>query len=63
MPQVCDLRRSRPCEVVSRLTRVSHRSQVRVRSRFPAGFPEESDKVYLIPHRADLERRGAIVGV
>jgi hypothetical protein len=52
MPQVCDLRRTRPCEAVSRLTRASHRSQVRVRSRFLAGF-SESDKVELIRHRAE----------
>jgi hypothetical protein len=34
MPQVRDLRRTRPCEVVSRLTRAARRSQVRVCSFF-----------------------------
>jgi hypothetical protein len=36
MPQVRDLRRTRPFEVVSRLPHESRRSQVRVRSSFLA---------------------------
>jgi hypothetical protein len=45
MPQVRDLRRTRPCEVVSRLTRASRRSQVRVRRGFPAVLDMKPDKV------------------
>jgi hypothetical protein len=42
VPQVRDLRRTRPFEAVSRLTPESRRSQVRVRSSLPALFQLEN---------------------